>query len=570
MNFDYFTSAALVDELNTIIGGGRIQDVLQLDALSLGLELYAHQQRHYLYLSADPEHPRLHLNDGKLRKGVAQPAPLTQWLTSYVEGGKLLRVHQPPWERILIFDILSGEHQFSLVFEPIERRANLILIEDGIIKECIRRVGADENRVRQLLPGQVYHAPPAQAKTEPQAVTLETFQTLFDSASEAKVSSLLPKAIHGISPLLAREVAFMAGDLNLLAADASPRHCLSVFEAVITPLLARQWQPGTLHEGEMVIGFSVYPIRQRPGWQPAESVSAALVAFYGAVTGEQAYAAAKKPILAQLKAAEKKLAGKLFSLKSQQRDDADLQAHQTNGQLLLTYQHLIAKNQSEFSPPRYEGDDSPPLVIKLDPLLSPVENAQRYFEKYEKAKRSRQSLPDLILETERELRYLAQLETDLDLASDWNDIGEVQDALLAAGYWRGEKRRQTNASGRSGPLRVESPDGVLIWVGRNSRQNEEVTFSKGTNGDLWLHVRGMPGAHVVVKTYGRSVSQATLEQAASLAAYYSKGRREKAVDVMVTDRKHVRKIKGAKTGMVRVAEQSHPSILAVPRSEDSF
>ncbi|MBZ0304761.1 MAG: NFACT RNA binding domain-containing protein, partial [Anaerolineae bacterium] len=246
----------------------------------------------------------------------------------------------------------------------------------------------------------------------------------------------------------------------------------------------------------------------------------------------------------------------------QQRDDSEVEKLRQSGELLLTYQFQIKKGMSEFEA-QYDYDN-PPLKIKLDPLKTAVENAKTYFEKYEKAKRSRATLPELILTAERELRYLAQLETDLDIAASWPEISEVQESLQQAGYWKGPKVRQPPGQ-KSAPFKVVTQEGIVIWIGRNSRQNEEVTFTKGINEDIWMHARGVPGSHVVVKTGGRQVSEAVLQEAAAYAAYYSKARREKKVDVIVTERKHVRKIKGGKPGMVRVMEQSYPTFRAEPK-----
>ena len=294
-------------------------------------------------------------------------------------------------------------------------------------------------------------------------------------------------------------------------------------------------------------------------------MSAALEAFHGAIEGDAAYDAAKKPIRRQIKAARKKVSSKLYNLRQQLRDDSEIEYLRQAGELLLAYQYQIAARQTEFSA-QYdpEGD---PIKIKLNPDLTPLENAQRYFEKYEKAKRSRDRLPELIKDTRGELFYIDQLATDLDLASNWTEIGEVQDALLEGGYWKGKKRR-LGSSGKSSPLKVVAADGTVIWIGRSSSQNEEVTFKKGSPDDLWLHARGVPGSHVIVKTGGHSVGDDTLDYAASLAVYFSKLRRATSGEVIVTERKHIRKIPGGKPGMVRISKESYPSMSVVPRSPE--
>jgi predicted ribosome quality control (RQC) complex YloA/Tae2 family protein len=200
-------------------------------------------------------------------------------------------------------------------------------------------------------------------------------------------------------------------------------------------------------------------------------------------------------------------------------------------------------------------------LIELDPTLSPVENAQRYFGRYKKAKSAAEEIPVLLWRAELELRYLDQLETDLDLAANRPEIREVEASLAEAGYIK--KKRQRRKMARTQPLEVKSQDGLLILVGKNSRQNEEVTFRRAAPNDLWLHVRSVPGAHVIVKSGGREVPEATLRQAAQLAAYYSQARGSTYVDVAYTERRYVRPIKGAGPGLVTYTQEK--TIRVVPQ-----
>ncbi len=200
--------------------------------------------------------------------------------------------------------------------------------------------------------------------------------------------------------------------------------------------------------------------------------------------------------------------------------------------------------------------------------MSPVENAQRYFDRYNRAKRAMDDVPRLVKETKNELAYLAQLEIDLELATNWPEIDEAQQALQAKGHWRGKPAKRMGGSGKSAPLRVVTENNFVIWVGRNSRQNEAVTFDKGRDQDLWLHARDVPGAHVIIKYDGRQIPATIIEQAASLAAYYSANRGEGSVPVDVTRCKYVRKLKGAGPGMVTYRNEE--TRMAAPRSEKDF
>lgn len=562
MYFDYFTAAALRDELNEALAGGRVQNIVEIDELSLGFEIYKPPSRRYLYMTASPENARVHLTEGKLRRGVTTPSPLGLLLKKYIDGGRIIAVRQPPWERILLFDFMTPDGEYSLVVEPIERRSNLILVESDVIRESVRRVGADENRVRQILPGHDYKPPPPQDKRSPHGLSEETLYTILDN--DGLAAQALVRGIHGISPLLAREIVFDAtGDVKAKARETSAAALLDSFNMIVEPLLDGDFTPGYVVENDEVMLYAVYPITHRFGWNKVDAVSQAMETYYGAISGPEAYEAAKDPIRKQLAKATKRLNGKLYSLKNQKRDAAEIERLKQSGELILAYQYQIEPQQKVLEA-QYDFD-APPLKIKLDPEITALENAQNYFTKYEKAKRSVDAVPDLIERTQQELDYLSQLDSDLELAGNWPEIGEVQEALQQAGYWQGAKRRQL-AGSPGGPMKVVADDGTIIWVGRNARQNEEVTFKKGTADDIWMHARGVPGSHVVVKTAGRPVPDEILVQAAAYAAYYSKARHAGSVEVIVTERKHIRKVKGGKPGMVQMFKQSHPSIRAVPQA----
>ena len=567
MYLDAFTLSALTDELLDTIAGGRVQDVLDVDETGIGLEIYAQHKRHYFYISADPNTPRLHLVNDRLRRGLSKPTQVGLLLRRYVEGGLVAHISQPAWERILHIEFEGREGLFTLVVEPMERRSNIILIQDGVILDCVRRVGAGENRVRVILPGQPYAPPPPQtSKLDPTRLTREDVDGILQHETDPKrkLHQVLTAHFLGFSPLLAKEIAFRAGgDTNQRAAAANPDRLLEAIQAVLTPLSRREWQPGVVEQEGIVTAFSVYPLESMSGWHSVESVSAALVAFYGASAGPDAYNAAKAPVREALHEAEAKLNARLASMRRSLTDDSEREQLRQSGELILAYQYTLTPGQTEL---RAQYDpDQPELVVPIDPELTPLENAQRYFERYNKAKRALDDVPRLVRANERDLAFVHQLGVDLDLAASWPDIDEVQQALQATGLLRGKARRIPGGQ-RSAPLRIVTSDGWVIWVGRNSRQNEQVTFDKGNANDLWLHARGVPGAHVVIKSDGRSVPDPVVDLAASLAAHYSGLRQDAKVPVDVTQRLHVRKIKGAAAGMVTYRNEE--TRMAVPRSAD--
>jgi predicted ribosome quality control (RQC) complex YloA/Tae2 family protein len=566
MSIDTFTTTALVDEFKEKLVGGRVQDTVELDRQSFGFEIYANHQRQYLLLAAHTQSPRAMISPDKLRRGVPNPSQLGLLLRTRVEGLFLDDVRQPPWERILIFDFVGPDDlRLQLVLELIDRRANLVLVEDGVILDCARRIGPDENRVRVILPKREYEPPPPipGERIHPEKISPHTLATILNRSPKQKAWLAIVKGIEGVSPPMAKEALYRArSDTNTSAKDANPYGIDAAFRSFLPQVLKHHWRPGVaFDENGLAQALGVYPITHLGEWRDTQTVSEAIALYYGSLEGSAAYEAARKPIRQQIEKARDKLRGKLVSLERSMRDDSEVEYLRKAGELLLAYQYGIEAGQTELEA-QYdvEGD---PIKVKIDPDLSPVENAQKYFAKYEKAKRARQQVPKRLAATQHEMAYLDQLEADLDNAENWQDIGEVQETLQQGGYWQGKKYSYPKGS-RSGPHRVNRDDGFTILVGRNARQNEEVTFNRGDPYDLWLHARNVPGAHVVIKTQARDVPPEVLEEAASYAAFYSKMRNERKVDVMVAECRHVRKIKGGHPGQVRVF-QERGTVLAQPR-----
>ncbi len=550
MYFDVFTVSAVVDELRDCVLGGRVQDVLDLNETAIGLEIYANRQRHYLVLNAEPQRPHVTFVTGKLRRGLPKPTQLGLSLRRYVEGAIIEQVSQPPWERLLTLQVAGAEGVSEIIVEAIERRANILLVQEGVVQECMRRVSHRENRVRVSLPGHEYESPPPQSgKMPPEAVLLGDIEVMLDSDPGTYAWRTLTRGILGLSPVLGREIIFQAtGKANARAEDTSPLAVFEVLQEVTRPLLDRQWSPGlTRDEQGEVSAYAMTPLSYLPGWEPVESVSAALAAYYGAPVGEDAYKRAKEPVREQLHEAIVRVTHKRDSLRQGLKSEDELTYIRQSGELLLAYQYVIEAGAAEFEA-QYEPDQ-PPLTIKLDAKLSPLDNAKQYFARYEKAKRAQADVPRRLRAANHELAFLHQLDSDLTLATNWPEIDEVRAVLERDGYWRGPKQARPQ-TGKSAPLKVTTDEGFVIWIGRNARQNDLVTFSRGTADDVWLHARGVPGAHVIVKNDGREIPDAIIERAAELAAFFSPARDEGRVLVDVTQRKHVRKIRGGKPGMV--------------------
>lgn len=550
MYVDSVTIAALTDELKSALLDGRVQDVVAPDELSVGFEIYSGHQRHYLLISAAAKSARCHLVPEKLRRGVEHPFPLLLRLKKVVEGARLVGIEQPPWERIITFDFSGELGDTRLIAEIMDQRSNIILTMEGEIMDCLRRIGPQENRVRTIMPGKPYIPPPSQEKELPDAVTPGLMTAFLAQAGDAPAWRVLVERIAGISPLLAREIIYRScEDAEAPAFDLSGKIVYDALAKLIGDMASHRWEPCVVPAEEEggYRAFAAYTLTHRAPYTPVEGISAAMAAYFGAPVKDQAYAAGKKPVAEQIEAANKRIRRKLAALEREEATEKDIELLRKQGELLLAYGPTIRPGQNFFQAQYDPG--GPLLSIEIDTTMTPVENANRYFERYDKAKKAAADVPKLREAAEYEAAYLAQLATDLDLAESWPEIDAVREQLQQAGYWQGQKTR-TPKSGKPGIRRLTTADGFVILVGRNAEQNHALVTEKSKPGDLWVHVRGRPGSHVIIRNDGRPIPEEIIQRAAELAALYSAGRGEASVEVDVTDRRYVRPIKGGRPGQV--------------------
>ena len=558
MYVDSVTTAAVADELYRTLTGGRVQSIIGVDPLTVGMEIYV-RERFYLLLSADPQSARVHLVPDKLRRGVEKPSPLGQLLRKYVEGARLVGVEQPPWERVLYLDFSGPEGETRLIAETMDRRSNLVLTFEGQIMDCIRRVGPDENRYRVLLPGKPYTPPPPQRKSAPPDATVTALDDAFRAKPDLPAWQVLVEQLAGVSPLLAREVIFRACDEpEAPAYEMAASQVHVVLGRMVADFLEGRWEP-SIAPGR---AFAAYELRHLGTYERVPGISAAMATYFGAPVGEQAYEAGKDTVRVQLEEALNRAHRKVEAMARQIEEQATLELLRKQGELVLAYASVIAPGQAEL---RAQYDvDGPTLTIPLDPTLSALANAQRYFERYEKAKRAAAGLPRLMEAARQEVAYLEQLSADLAMAENWPEIDAVREALQGGGYWRGPKRRGPSG-GKPGPRRIVAADGTVILIGRNAAQNHKLITARSSPEDLWLHARGLPGSHVIVKSGGRVILPEVLQQAAELAAYYSAARGNASVEVDVTERRYVRLIRGGKPGMVTYKNER--TLTVMPRRD---
>ncbi len=567
MFFDALTMACVAGELRSTILGGRVQQVVLPDSLTVGFEIYAHGQRQYLVACAHAELGRLLLTSEKLRRGVEKETGLLLLLRKYARGAIVSAIEQPPFERIVHLEFDHAEWGCSrLVVEVMGRHSNVILVDAGNhVLEAVKRVGPHMSPTRPILPGRPYTPPPPQAKLSPLELTeYRLRQILAASEARGQVWQALVAGLRGMSPLLAREIAFRALGHSRATVDQVERLAplLQTIDELLMPLGDGQWRPSVVLEGDQPVVYAPYLVTHRGEVQPMPSISRAIEVYTTGVASADPYAGAKRPIREAIASARTRLDRRREALELSLKQAAEADRLRQWGEWILAYTHAITPDQTELI---VELEDSQPLRIPLDPSRSAVDNAQAYFARYRKAQRAAEGGPARLEEVTLALRDLEQLETDLDLAASRPEIDEVRALLVEGGHLRVKKGRPPKR-GRSEPLSLTSPDGLTILVGRNSRQNDEITFRRAKGDDWWFHARGVPGAHVIVRSQGQGLPPDTIQRAAELAAYFSRLRDEPDVVVDYTHRRHVRRIPGAAPGLVTYSHEQ--SIRVGPRGPD--
>lgn len=554
MNFDAFAVAAIAAEFRSVILGGRVQRVTQINSLTYGFEIFVHPTRHYLVISVEPQAPRLHLTPARVRRGVGPDTPLMLVLRKYLRGARLEQLEQPAYERILYFHFHSPFGPIVLVVELLGTRSNLILLgADQTILGVARLVKPDDQRrQRSLSPNLPYLPPPPQDKLAPPELTEYTLrQELAEASPDLHLANLLPAIVRGVSPLLAREITYRAtgnvattvGQLTTLAPF------LDAYQQLFDDLQSDRWQPtlACAEETGEPVAFAPYPLDHLPNSRLSATFSEAIEFFFAEAAG--GYAIAKAPLIEAINEARARLARRRERLAEDAAAQANPTALKEKGAAILAYAAQIQPGQTQITVEWLSGEA--PLKIELDPLLSASENAQQYFNRYRKAQRAAEEIPAQFDKISLEERYLEQLEQDLAMADNRPEIDGVAEALAEAGYYRSRRerqKRQKQAATRY--LRLAAPDGAAVWVGKNARQNAHLTFSRAAADDLWLHARNVPGAHVIIPTAAGLPTEADVFWAAGVAAWYSRARYDTSVEVDVTLKKYVRAIKGAAPGLV--------------------
>ncbi|MDI6709404.1 MAG: NFACT RNA binding domain-containing protein [Bacillota bacterium] len=568
MPFDGLVLAAVRAELAGALTGGRIERVQQPAEHYIVLTVHRHK-RHRLLISNHPEEARVHMT----AHGTVSPPRLPVFaavLRKYLEGGRMVSIKQPGFERVIEVvvrgrDALGQEANILLIGEFMGKHSNILLVDPGSgrILDGIRRYTHAVSRHREVLPGAPY-IPPPRTKRDPLELDEEGLTAeLLALPLESGIARALQARLEGLSLVAAREVAHRAG----LAAETTVGECgaydfarlwstlRDVFagarDGALSPCLA-------LDRAGEPYDFSAISLTHLSDEVSLESggMNDILDRFYTHHRERQRLEGLRRAIMSIVARERRRVEKRLAHCRKNLATAARFEEWRRYGDLLIANLHAVPPNAETITLNEFETGK--PVAIALDPKLSPAANAQAYFRRFQKQKATAARAAAEEERLSAELEYLAGVETALMQAENSADLGDIREELVAQGYLSAPapgKKRAPAREAAPAPLTFKAPDGTTILVGKNNRQNDYVTFRVAREDDLWLHARGIPGAHVIVRTAGRAVSPEALEAAASLAAYYSRSRQAGSVPVDVTLRRHVKKPRGARPGFVIYREE---------------
>lgn len=557
MAFDGITIAALAGELSQALTDGRISKIAQPENDELLLTIKTPQGQKRLYISASASLPLIYLTEEN------KPSPMTapnfcMLLRKHIGNGRILGISQPALERIIHIDIehldeLGDLCRKKLIVEIMGKHSNIIFCNnEGMIIDSIKHVSAQMSSVREVLPGRSYFIPDTMAKKNP----LETNKEEFDTALQEKPAPL-SKAIYtsftGISPVIAEEICCLSGlDSNMTAHDLSAdalTHLYKQFDYFFENVKKKSFSPCIYYSKEEPKDFSALPISHFSNYRciPVASISEVLHQYY-AVKNTLTRIRQKSADLRQVVQTALERNRKKYDLQNKQMSDTENRdQYKVYGELIHTYGYNLQDNAATLTALNYYTNEE--ITIPLDKNLTPQENAQKYFARYNKQKRTFEALSKLLLETSEEITYLESISNALDIALNEEDLIQIKEELIETGYI---KRKYTRKKQKitSRPFHYISSDGYHMYVGKNNLQNDELTFHFADGNDWWFHAKGIPGSHVIVKTHGSELPDRTFEEAGQLAAYYSKSRGSDKVEIDYVEKKHVKKPGGAKPGFV--------------------
>lgn len=557
MAFDGITIANIVHELRETLLDGRINKIAQPEEDELLLAVKTPSGMKRLYISASASLPLIYLTDTNKPSPMVAPN-FCMLLRKHINNGRITDITQPKLERIIRFEIehldeLGDLCKKYLIVEIMGKHSNIIFCnENNRIIDSIKHVSAQMSSVREVLPGRDYFIPETVEKLNPLNVNFADFSSIL-IAKPTGLAKAIYTSFTGVSPVVAEEICYVAGvDSSITPKELSEDelvHLYKQFTIFFDDVIKGVFVPRIYYNGSEPKEFAAVALSHFGQYDEKnfDSMSNLLETYYASKNTitriRQKSVDLRKIVQTALERNRKK-----YDLQTKQlRDTEGRDKYRVYGELINTYGYGLEPNAKQLECLNYYTNEN--IMIPLDSTKTPQENAQKYFDKYNKQKRTYEALVSLIEETHNEIVYLESVSNALDIALSEDDLTQIKEELIEAGY---VKRKFTKKKVKiaSKPFHYVSSDGYHMYVGKNNIQNEELTFNFAVGNDWWFHAKGCPGSHVIVKTNGDELPDRTFEEAGKLAAYYSKNRGSEKVEIDYIEKKHVKKPKGGKPGFV--------------------
>ena len=581
MAFDGIVISSLVHELNETILGLKISKIAQPENDELLLTMKGNHGQYRLLLSASASLPFAYLTDENKTAPLTAPT-FCMVLRKHIANGKITRIYQPGLERIIHFEIehlneLGDFCRKELIIELMGKHSNIIFCnEDGMIIDSIKHVSSAMSSVREVLPGRQYFiAATQEEKQNPlDAVPQTVINTLKDKPTN--VTKAIYTSYTGISPLIANEIAYRAnidGDAPIASLSENELlHLANYFCWFMEDVKQYHFSPVIIRKKREPIEFSCMELKEYADYdtESYDSISKVLEVFY-AEKNTYTRIRQKSVDLRKIVSTALERNIKKYDLQQKQLKDAEKkEKYKLYGEMIQAYGYGLPEGTKELKAQNYY-DNNNIIKVPLDPTLSPIENAKKYFDRYGKLKRTSEALSELIQETKAEIEHLESIQNSLDIALSADDLVQIKQELQEYGFIK-KNRSAKKEKIKSKPFHYRSSDGYDIYVGKNNYQNDELTFKVATGNDWWFHAKGMPGSHVIVKSNNEELPDRVFEEAGRLAGYYSKGRDNDKIEIDYLQKKNVKKPNGSAPGFVvyytNFSLTIHPDIDGIERIDD--
>lgn len=571
MAFDGVVISNLVYDMKQQLMGARVYKIYQPEDDEILLVLKNDKNTYRLFLSASASLPLAYFISSNKQNPMTAPN-FCMLLRKHINNGRIVGISQPGFERIIDMEIehldeMGDICRKHLIVEIMGKHSNIIFCDmEYKIIDSIKHISLMVSSVREVLPGRDYVLPPNQNKWNPLEITLEQWKQAV-TAKPVTCQKAVYTSLTGISPLMAAQLCMEAGveaDRPAAALDESDiaalyaglqRLCQRMEQGAYTPII--------VYQNQVPVEFASVPLISYKDCEIVsyDSISEVLEQYYAQknqITKIRQKSSELRHIVAT---AVERTAKKLDLQEKQLEDTKKRDRYKVYGELINTYGYGVEQGAKSFQALNYYTNEE--ITIPLDPLISVSDNAKHYFQKYNKLKRTYEALSTLTEETKAELNHLKSIQAALEMALQESDLTEIKAELVEYGYMKRHNTGKKQRMAKSKPLHYVSSDGFHMYVGKNNYQNDELTFKVANTGDWWFHANDMPGSHVIVKKeQAQEIPDATFEEAARLAAYYSSGRGDSKVEIDYTTRGNIKKPNGSKPGFV--IYHTNYSIIAKP------